>query len=109
MGDPSVEVTEESRDESQMSKAKAMDAISEGNSILDQSGFCLFLICAIPFQPLFFLFNLLLSGNLEEAIDHLTNAIVCNPTSAIMYATRGICLFLLLVIFCISVVSVQSS
>ncbi|CAN6460930.1 unnamed protein product [Victoria cruziana] len=57
MGDPSVEVTEESRDESQMSKAKAMEAISE--------------------------------GNLEEAIDHLTNAIVCNPTSAIMYATRA--------------------
>jgi hypothetical protein len=30
MGDPSVEVTEESRDASQEAKAKAMDAISEG-------------------------------------------------------------------------------
>ena len=30
MGDPSVEVTEESRDAAQMSKAKAMDAIFEG-------------------------------------------------------------------------------
>lgn len=31
MGDPSVEVTEESRDSSQSAKAKAMEAISEGN------------------------------------------------------------------------------
>lgn len=31
MGDPSVEVTEENRDASQMAKIKAMDAISEGN------------------------------------------------------------------------------
>ena len=31
MGDPSVEVTEENRDSSQMAKIKAMDAISEGN------------------------------------------------------------------------------
>ena len=30
MGDPSVEVTEESRDASQEAKAKAMEAISEG-------------------------------------------------------------------------------
>jgi len=30
MGDPSVEVTEESRDASQMAKVKAMEAISEG-------------------------------------------------------------------------------
>lgn len=31
MGDPSVEVTEESREASQLAKAKAMEAISEGN------------------------------------------------------------------------------
>ena len=31
MGDPSVEVTEESRDASQSAKAKAMEAISEGD------------------------------------------------------------------------------
>lgn len=30
MGDPSREVTEESQDAAQMSKSKAMDAISEG-------------------------------------------------------------------------------
>jgi hypothetical protein len=30
-----------------------------------------------------------LSGKLEEAIEHLTKAILLNPTSAIMYGTRG--------------------
>lgn len=30
MGDPSIEVSEESRDAAQVLKAKAMDAISEG-------------------------------------------------------------------------------
>jgi Flp pilus assembly protein TadD len=29
------------------------------------------------------------AGKLEEAIEHLTEAISLNPTSAIMYATRG--------------------
>ncbi|XXG75942.1 hypothetical protein AAC387_Pa08g0405 [Persea americana] len=57
MGDLSFEVTEESRDASQDVKAKAMEAISE--------------------------------GNLEEAIEHLTQAILLNPTSAIMYGTRA--------------------
>jgi len=33
MGDPSVEVTEESRDASQESKAQAMEAISEGDFV----------------------------------------------------------------------------
>lgn len=28
-------------------------------------------------------------GNLEEAIENLTEAILLNPTSAIMYGTRG--------------------
>lgn len=31
-----------------------------------------------------------ISGKLAEAIDHLTEAIVLNPTSAILYSTRGI-------------------
>ncbi|GAV88241.1 TPR_11 domain-containing protein [Cephalotus follicularis] len=31
----------------------------------------------------------LAEGNLEEAIEHLTDAILLNPTSAIMYATRA--------------------
>ncbi|XP_058084420.1 FAM10 family protein At4g22670-like [Magnolia sinica] len=57
MGDPSSEVTEESRDASQAAKGKAMEAISQ--------------------------------GNLDEAIEHLTEAILLNPTSAIMYATRA--------------------
>ncbi|XP_050267141.1 FAM10 family protein At4g22670 [Quercus robur] len=57
MGDPSIEVTEESRDASQLAKAKAMEAISE--------------------------------GKLEEAIENLTEAILLNPTSAIMYGTRA--------------------
>ncbi|KAJ8555649.1 hypothetical protein K7X08_013145 [Anisodus acutangulus] len=57
MGDPSVEVTEESSDASQESKAQAMEAISE--------------------------------GKLEDAIEHLTKAVLLNPKSAIMYATRA--------------------
>ncbi|XP_034706008.1 FAM10 family protein At4g22670 [Vitis riparia] len=57
MGDPTVEVSEENRDASQMAKGQAMEAISE--------------------------------GKLEEAIGHLTEAILLNPTSAIMYGTRA--------------------
>ncbi|CAA7395699.1 unnamed protein product [Spirodela intermedia] len=57
MGDPYVEVSEESRDAAQLSKAKAMDALSE--------------------------------GNLEEAVQHLTEAIISNPTSAILHASRA--------------------
>lgn len=36
-------------------------------------------------------------GKFDEAIDHLTKAIMLNPTSAILYATRGN--FLLLSLF----------
>ncbi|KAM0825182.1 hypothetical protein ACQ4PT_069753 [Festuca glaucescens] len=57
MGDPSVEVTEDSRDASQEAKGLAMEAMSE--------------------------------GKLEEAVEHLTKAILLNPTSAIMYGTRA--------------------
>ncbi|XP_073140681.1 TPR repeat-containing thioredoxin TDX isoform X2 [Henckelia pumila] len=57
MGDPSVEVTEENQEAAQASKAKAMEAISE--------------------------------GNLDGAINHLTEAIVLNPKSAILYANRA--------------------
>lgn len=31
-----------------------------------------------------------ISGKLAEAIDHLTEAIVLNPTTAILYSARGI-------------------
>ncbi|XP_078432638.1 tetraticopeptide domain-containing thioredoxin [Wolffia australiana] len=57
MGDPSIEVSDENREAAQLSKAKAMDALSE--------------------------------DRLEEAAQHLTEAIVLNPSSAILYATRA--------------------
>ncbi|KAF6163129.1 hypothetical protein GIB67_024993 [Kingdonia uniflora] len=57
MGDPSVEVTDESRVESQMAKSLAMEALVE--------------------------------GEFEKAIEHLTEAILLNPTSSIMYGTRA--------------------
>eukprot|EP00262_Sarcandra_glabra_P007659 TRINITY_DN2055_c0_g3_i2.p1 TRINITY_DN2055_c0_g3~~TRINITY_DN2055_c0_g3_i2.p1 ORF type:complete len:448 (+),score=106.28 TRINITY_DN2055_c0_g3_i2:881-2224(+) len=57
MGDPSIEVTEERRDAAQISKAKAMDAISE--------------------------------GKLDEANEQLTEAIMSNPSSSILYAARA--------------------
>eukprot|EP00252_Welwitschia_mirabilis_P020384 TRINITY_DN4998_c0_g1_i1.p1 TRINITY_DN4998_c0_g1~~TRINITY_DN4998_c0_g1_i1.p1 ORF type:complete len:384 (-),score=116.97 TRINITY_DN4998_c0_g1_i1:225-1376(-) len=57
MGDPTIEVTEEKRDEAQMAKGKAMEALAE--------------------------------GNLDEALKHLTEAVLCNPTSAILYASRA--------------------
>ncbi|KAI3920799.1 hypothetical protein MKW98_005625 [Papaver atlanticum] len=57
MGDASVEVTEENLEAAQVSKAKAMDAISE--------------------------------GKLDEAVEHLTEAILLNPYSAILYASRA--------------------
>ncbi|CAH9104743.1 unnamed protein product [Cuscuta europaea] len=57
MGDPSIEVTEESQDAAQILKCKAVAAFYK--------------------------------GNLNEAIDHLTEAILLNPISAILYATRG--------------------
>ncbi|URE19018.1 Thioredoxin [Musa troglodytarum] len=57
MGDPSTEVSEESRDVAQTCKAKAMNAMSE--------------------------------GKLDESIEFLTEAILLNPSSAILYATRA--------------------
>lgn len=38
---------------------------------------------------LFIWSNLPFLGKLGEAIDHLTEAIMLNPISAILYATRG--------------------
>lgn len=38
------------------------------------------------------------TGNLEEAIEHLTEAILLNPTSAIMYGTRGLSFCSLIII-----------
>ncbi|KAF8398961.1 hypothetical protein HHK36_014826 [Tetracentron sinense] len=89
MGDPSIEVTEENRDAAQLSKSKAMDAMSEG----------------ILFIPLREVYNknihllddikLLDLGNpnhkskLDEAIEHLTEAILLNPSTAILYGSRA--------------------
>ncbi|KAF6151746.1 hypothetical protein GIB67_002029 [Kingdonia uniflora] len=53
LGDPSVEVTNESRDESQIAKSLAMEALA------------------------------------EKVIEHLTEAILLNSTSAIMYGTSA--------------------
>lgn len=82
MGDPSIEVTEENRDAAQISKSQAMDSISEGklsvsccSNISDLAGHATTSVCV--------------TGKLQEAIDHLTEAIMLNPSSAILYATRG--------------------
>lgn len=82
MGDPSVEVTEEKRDAAQTEKSKALDAISEGMSLDFAFSFS---DCVFPsYQGC-----LAFSGKLDEAIDHLTEAIMLNPTSSILYATQG--------------------
>ena len=92
MGDPTVEVSEEDRDASQMAKGQAMEAISEGNvgvfspRELYGSDLCIILVA-------YALCGFVLLGKLEEAIGHLTEAILLNPTSAIMYGTRGRTLF----------------
>ncbi|KAG7582360.1 Tetratricopeptide-like helical domain superfamily [Arabidopsis suecica] len=57
MGDPTSEVTDENRDEAQLEKSKAMEAISD--------------------------------GKFDEGIEYLTKAVMLNPTSAILYATRA--------------------
>ncbi|KAH1080547.1 hypothetical protein J1N35_020308 [Gossypium stocksii] len=85
MGDPSVEVTEEKRDAAQSEKLKAMDAISGGILHLLNS-WCVFFYLFISLQILSFFPS---SGKLDEAIDYLTEAIMLNPTSAILYATRA--------------------
>uniref|UniRef100_A0A0D9VB05 STI1 domain-containing protein n=1 Tax=Leersia perrieri TaxID=77586 RepID=A0A0D9VB05_9ORYZ len=89
MGDPSIEVTEENRDASQEAKSKAMEAMSEG-SLLSPPRWpylissCVLLVYLIPQSLCHYL-----SGKLEEAIEHLTKAILLNPLSAIMYGTRA--------------------
>lgn len=57
MGDPSAQVTDDQRDAAQLSKSKAIDAISQ--------------------------------GNFDQALDLLTQAILLNPHSSILYATRA--------------------
>ena len=63
-----------------------MEAISEGIliSLSIQENACMYVI-----NHLHNLMSLGSSGQLEEAIVHLTRAILLNPTSSIMYASKG--------------------
>ncbi|PKI76730.1 hypothetical protein CRG98_002898 [Punica granatum] len=74
MGDPSAEITEEKQEAAQVAKSKAMDAISEG---------------MIPYMILLHTDILVYMCKLDEAIDRLTEAILLNPNSAILYAARA--------------------
>lgn len=80
-----MEVTEENRDASQEAKAQAMEAISDGK-LFDISILVDIEHLKNPSCPINFLNA---SGKLDEAVEHLTKAITLNPTSAIMYGTRG--------------------
>jgi len=91
MGDPSIEVTEENMDAAQILKSKAVEAISEGmSSVLLGLIYLFYWIALATFAK-----NTCYSrfvcfvGNPNEAIDQLTEAILLNPSSAILYATRG--------------------
>lgn len=61
MGDPTLEVSEENRDASQMAKGQAMEAISEGNVVLFSGIICFCFVhytgglCIVwPLWPLFY-------------------------------------------------------
>lgn len=86
MGDSSIEVTEESQVAAQLLKSKAMGAVSEGIFLCLASISCVvFIICLL----VKIILTYSCSGNLDEAINYLTEAIMLNPKSAILYATRG--------------------
>ncbi|KAM0902618.1 hypothetical protein ACQ4PT_019192 [Festuca glaucescens] len=72
MGDPSIDVSEEKRDQAQLYKKKGVDALSEGKQLF---------FAHIQYKRM--------ECKLNEAIEHLTEAILLNPTSAILYATRA--------------------
>lgn len=88
MGNSSIEVTEENLDAAQALKVKAMDALEKG-----MFQFFQFLMHNRVHE--YFLDSSLekhcvcVIGTLNEAIDYLTEAIILNPRSAILYATRG--------------------
>jgi hypothetical protein len=80
VGDPSFAVTADSHDASQEAKGVVMEAIivryyCSLSTISDQALFR-YLICTY--------FWCYLSWNLEEAVEHLTMAILVNPNSATM-------------------------
>lgn len=85
MGDSSIEVTEENQVAAQLLKSKAMGAVSEGIFLCLASTSCLiFIICLL----VKIILTYSCSGNLDEAINYLTEAITLNPKSAILYASR---------------------
>ena len=86
MGDISVEISEESCDAAQLLKSKAMQAVAE--SMIQLKCVCISLSIKIGFLNV--IYQWWLSDNLKEAIDHLTEAILLYPSSAILYAARGI-------------------
>lgn len=87
MGDPSVVVTAENREAAIASQSVAMEAVLAGR--------CLFNINAVivlrlisklrRFEPSCFV----KLGELDKAVNHLTEAVVLNPKSAMLYACRG--------------------
>lgn len=83
MGDHSIEVTEENRDAAQISKSQAMDSISGGKLSVS----CCSNIADLAIGRA--TTSVCVTGKLQEAIGHLTEAIMLNPSSAILYATRG--------------------
>ncbi|PWA93790.1 FAM10 family protein [Artemisia annua] len=111
MGDSSVEASDENRDASQEAKAKGIEAISNGNleeaiehlteSILLNPSVSNEIVVLVTTTPSMwsklgtialcvkFDDNFGGCGNLEEAIDHLTEAILLNLASAILYGTRA--------------------
>lgn len=86
MGNPSAQVTEDQRDAAQLAKSKALDALSQGNAFHSFFSFTsIFQFSDYLFYYLYFNFP----GYFDQALDLLTEAILLNPHSAILYATRG--------------------
>ncbi|KAG5536273.1 hypothetical protein RHGRI_023899 [Rhododendron griersonianum] len=82
MGDPSIEVTEENRDAAQISKSQAMDSISGGKLSVS----CCSNIADLAIGRA--TTSVCVTGKLQEAIGHLTEAIMLNPSSAILVYTK---------------------
>lgn len=87
MGDPSVVVTAENREAAIASQSVAMEAILVGRCFLHID--VVIVLRSITqlkcFEPSCFV----KLGELDKAVNHLTEAIVLNPKSAMLYACRG--------------------
>lgn len=84
MGDPSTEVTDDMRENAQIAKSKATQAIAEGEAFFSPRDY----VRASSLTDVLH-YNLDCIGALDEALDHLTEAILLNPTSGILYSSRG--------------------